>query len=67
MLAPPAFPLPEKESVMAYRKREGSDTWHWCRNCNNWPTSGYTERTSRPSGDLCNECKSKEREGTCRT
>lgn len=48
-----------------YRKRRGSDTWHWCRNCSNWPTEDYTERDTRPGYDLCNECKGKEKAGNC--
>ena len=61
-----------------YRKRKDSDAWHWCKNCSNWPTSNYdTVNTSgttssglptRPTtGELDNECRSKEREGNCRT
>jgi hypothetical protein len=51
---------------MAYRRRQGSDAWHWCRNCSNWPTSGYEEKPSKPAaGELCNECKAKEKAGTC--
>ncbi|MDZ7713691.1 MAG: hypothetical protein U5L06_11520 [Rhodovibrio sp.] len=30
-----------------YRKKNGSDTWHWCRNCTNWPTSDY-ETSDQP-------------------
>ncbi|MEA1994963.1 MAG: hypothetical protein U9N18_02235 [Campylobacterota bacterium] len=49
-----------------YRKRKGRDTWHWCKNCSNWPISDYETRRSKPtSGELCNECKSKEKEGSC--
>jgi hypothetical protein len=52
---------------MAYRKKKsGSDTWHWCKNCSGWPTSDYTEQQSKPtSGELCNQCKSKDTAGTC--
>lgn len=51
---------------MKYRKRRGSDTWHWCTNCSNWPTSDYEEREGKPtSGELCNECKGKDKAGTC--
>ena len=55
-----------------YRKRVGSDTWHWCKNCSNWPTTGYTSENhagkNRPrGGELDNECKAKEDAGTCRT
>lgn len=51
---------------MTYRKKKGSDTWHYCRNCSKWPTSDYDEQSSKPStGELCNECKAKEQAGTC--
>lgn len=50
---------------MAYRRRKGSDTWHWCRNCSRWPKSEYDEQQKRPEYDLCNECKSKERDNNC--
>jgi len=50
-----------------YRKKKGSDTWHWCMNCSKWPTSDYDEIYTKPtSGELDNECKSKEAEGNCR-
>ena len=52
-----------------YRRRTGHETWHWCRNCSNWPTDGFEEQYvpgGRPeSGRLDNECLAKEREGTC--
>jgi len=55
-----------------YRKRKGKDTWHWCKNCSNYPTSDYDEVTmsgkERPSyGELDNECLAKEKDGSCRT
>ena len=51
---------------MAYRRKKGKDTWHWCKNCSNWPTSDYEERQAEPTtGEKCNECKSKERDGSC--
>ena len=50
-----------------YRRRNGNDTWHFCRNCNNWPTSGYKEQASKPTtGEFCNECRSKRGSGNCR-
>jgi len=48
-----------------YRKRRGSDTWHWCRNCSNWPTSDYDSRNTKPSGEFCNECLGKQNSGNC--
>ena len=52
---------------MTYRKKRGSDTWHWCRNCSKWPESGFDQESAKPTtGELCNECKSKDRTGACR-
>jgi hypothetical protein len=50
-----------------YRKRHDHDSWHWCRNCTNWPTSNYTESDTAGSGEKCNECLAKERNGDCRS
>ncbi|GAH62655.1 unnamed protein product, partial [marine sediment metagenome] len=37
-----------------YRKKKGSDTWHFCSNCSRYPTSDYDETTSwNGSGELC--------------
>jgi len=50
-----------------YRKSKSSDTWHFCRNCSRWPTSNYDERYTKPTtGELCNECKSKQINKNCR-
>lgn len=51
-----------------YRKKKyGSDTWHFCSNCSNWPTSNYEESYTKPtSGELCNECKAKKNANDCR-
>ena len=49
-----------------YRRRNDSDTWHFSSNCGNWPTSGYQEQYNKPTtGELCNECKAKKRDGDC--
>ena len=53
-----------------YRKRKDNDTWHWCTNCSNRPTSNYDSEfhagKERPrSGELDNECKAKEDAGNC--
>lgn len=50
-----------------YRKARGSDTWHWCSNCTLYPGSNYDTSPSKPtSGELCNQCRGKERDGDCR-
>ena len=51
-----------------YRKRKGSDTWHLCKNCHEWPDSNYEKwcGKGRPSnGELCDHCLSKERNDDC--
>ena len=53
---------------MEYRRRKGSDTWHFCRNCSLWPTGDYDTRSSSPTtGELCNECKAKRSAGNCQS
>ena len=47
------------------RKKIGSDTWHFCTNCQHWPESGYTTGPGQISGERCNECLGKIRQGTC--
>jgi hypothetical protein len=51
-----------------WRKRKnGSDTWHFCSNCTLWPTSNYDERSVKPTtGDLCNQCKAKQKDNDCK-
>jgi len=53
--------------MAVYKKKKGGDTWHWCRNCSKYPTSDVETTTTRPAWDLCEECKAKEKNGTCST
>jgi hypothetical protein len=48
-----------------FRRRKGEDTWHFCTNCSNWPTSDYEESDTADDGELDNECRAKERNGDC--
>lgn len=49
-----------------YRRVKGKDTWHWCKNCSNWPTSNYDSHWGKPTtGEQCNECRAKEKDGKC--
>lgn len=55
-----------------YVQAPGSDTWHWCKNCSKYPTviakSEFHPGKERPrSGELDNECHSKEANNNCRT
>lgn len=59
----------KKEVIImkTYRRKKDSDTWHWCRNCSNWPTSDYVERHTKPTyGEFDNECKAKDKAGNCK-
>jgi hypothetical protein len=40
-----------------YVQAQGRDTWHWCRNCSNYPSRPAKTRATRPRGDLCNQCR----------
>ncbi len=55
-----------------YRKKKGSDTWHWCTNCSKWPTGKPgvdfdVSHTKPTTGELDNECKAKEDAKNCKT
>ena len=52
--------------MTTYVQAQGSDNWHWCTNCSQWPNNIAKKTQTRPSSDLCNQCKSKEDNGTCR-
>jgi hypothetical protein len=52
-------------------RRANSDVWHWCANCSGYPSKPVAQRVvaigKRPSGgELCNECRAKEKSGECR-
>jgi hypothetical protein len=50
-----------------WRRRKGHDTWHFCKNCSNWPTASESDISyTKPStGEFCNECKAKQSNGEC--
>jgi len=53
--------------MVEYRRKKGSDTWHFCKNCSRYPTENYEVSYTKPtSGELCDECLSKEKRGECR-
>ncbi len=56
----------ETMALNIWRRRKGKDTWHFCRNCSNWPFVDYDERTVKPTtGEFCNECLAKRDSGNC--
>lgn len=43
-----------------WRKRRGSDAWHFVPTCSNWPTEDFRARVEKPTtGESCDECLSK--------
>lgn len=56
LLAPPIY----------RRKSKGSQVWHFCCNCAEWPTDDYDEQRVPPTtGQLCNECIVKREADDC--
>ncbi len=53
--------------MVTYVKTKDSDTWHWCKNCTQYPTNISATTSTRPSHDLCNQCKAKEDKKDCTT
>ena len=59
---------------MIYRRRVKSDTWHFCKNCSNWPKRGYVERRVITiadakliaKGEYCDQCKAKRKRSECK-
>jgi hypothetical protein len=63
---PRSTPLTRRSPTMQgpYRRKIKSQTWHWCKNCPEWPTGNFETRPARPtSGKLCAECQVKEAAG----
>ena len=52
--------------MTTYVQGRDSDNWHWCTNCSQWPSVIAKTSQTRPDSDLCNQCKSKERDGECK-
>jgi hypothetical protein len=49
-----------------FRRNIGSDIWHWCENCSDWPMSNYESSHLKPtSGEYCDQCKSKDPNSRC--
>jgi hypothetical protein len=39
--------------------------WHWCKNCSDYPSNAAGHTSVRPTGQLCDQCRAKERDGNC--
>lgn len=51
-------------AVPTYRCQNGSDSWHFCRNCEGWPEENFVERVD-VDGELCNECRALDARHAC--
>ena len=53
--------------VATWRRLRDTETWHFCRNCGNWPDGGaYREEIELPPGGVeCNECRVLDQRGLC--
>ncbi|HEY1371606.1 MAG TPA: hypothetical protein VGH50_03990 [Candidatus Binatia bacterium] len=53
---------------ITYRRRNGSEKWHFCVNCSTWPTRDYIELETfehHLQGSLCLECVTRRHLGQC--
>jgi hypothetical protein len=50
-----------------YRKSNLTDTWHFCRECENWPLRYYEEKTAQdpPVIGFCLSCIQQHRDQRC--
>jgi hypothetical protein len=47
-----------------YKRKMGTDTWHFCVNCSLWPTDDFVSSDVLPrSYQICNECMYKNQHG----
>jgi hypothetical protein len=53
--------------AVGYVKGSEIDTWHWCRNCTQYPMYIYKRSFDRPQSDLCTQCQAKEDNKDCTT
>jgi hypothetical protein len=53
---------------VTYRRRNGSEKWHFCQNCSTWPKSDYLQLETVEnslSAALCLECITKRHFAEC--
>jgi hypothetical protein len=60
-------PQRSQTKAVGYVKGSEIDTWHWCKNCTQYPMYIYQRIFDRPNSDLCTQCKAKEDNKDCTT
>lgn len=48
-----------------YVRGENDTFWHWCKNCEKYPSDIEQTTTKRPTEDLCPECYENQASGNC--
>jgi hypothetical protein len=51
--------------IIYVRDRTRDSTYHWCRECPQYPANITHSSVRRPSEHLCALCAAMERDGTC--
>jgi hypothetical protein len=51
--------------AVGYVKGSQIDTWHWCKNCTQYPMYIYRRTFDRPHSNLCIQCQAKEDNKDC--
>jgi CheY-like chemotaxis protein len=62
LLGPKFAPEWQHTRPRIYRRKIGSESWHFHADCSNWPTGGYEEQVTTPIGEFCNECDAKHKQ-----
>jgi two-component system, cell cycle response regulator CpdR len=62
LLRPKSTPGREEPTKIIYRRKIGSESWHFHAGCSNWPTGAYEEQLTAPIGEFCNECEAKHKQ-----
>lgn len=58
--------LGQTPPIREYRRKKGTDLWHWCPDCTGWPDKNYEVRFGKPTdGILDNECRALEQAARC--
>jgi GT2 family glycosyltransferase len=52
--------------TVIFRSLRNGETWHYCRNCPDWPDQHYVEQAEIPEGPQCVRCRSIWDAGQCR-
>jgi len=52
-------------SMVDYVRGSEYDNWHWCKNCTQYPMYVYQKTTIEPPSHLCDQCKTKYKDGNC--